>query len=236
MEGFSAGVASGRGGGDSADMDRDYVLSVLEAHRPELERRFGVVSLDLFGSFARNCAREDSDIDLLVRFEGPTCLSREAEMQDYLEGLLGRPVDLVPAERLRPEYRAYVEKDIAMDDSERPAKDWRIPVRDMIGFGERVLAETAGMELEQFLGSNPIYDMAQFNIVRIGEAAGRIPQEIRDVHPEIEWQRIRDARNVIMHEYNDVDGNIVWNIVRMHIPALLPQLRALLEAEDETGA
>ena len=66
MQGFSTGLAGRRGGGDSAGMDRDYVLSVLEAHRPELERRFGVVSLDLFGSFARGQAREDSDIDLLV--------------------------------------------------------------------------------------------------------------------------------------------------------------------------
>ena len=110
-------------------MNRDDVLSALEAHRPELERRFGVVSLDLFGSFARGQAREDSDIDLLVRFEGRTTLAHELDVQDYLEALLGRPVDLVPAERLRPEYRPYVEKDIAMDDSERPVRDWRIPVQ-----------------------------------------------------------------------------------------------------------
>ena len=216
-------------------MDRDYVLSVLEAHRPELERRFGVVSLDLFGSFARRQAREDSDIDLLVRFEGPTCLAREAEMQDYLEDLLGRPVDLVPAERLRPEYRAYAEKDIAMDDSDRPAKDWRIPVRDMIGFGERVLAETAGMGLERFLEDRVIHEWAQYSIMRIGEAAGRIPQDIRDAHPEIDWRGIRDARNVMAHEYDRVDGDAVWTILRTHIPALLPQLRALIDAEDEAG-
>lgn len=211
-------------------MERDEVLSTLEAHRPELERRFGVVSLDLFGSFARNQAREDSDIDLLVRFAGRTTPAHELDVQDYLEDLLGRPVDLVPAERLRPEYRPYVEKDIAMDDSDRPVRDWRIPVRDMIRFGERLLSETAGINRERFTEDAAIYDMAQFNILRIGEAANRIPQDIRDAHPEIDWHGIRGARNLIAHEYDRVDEDEVWIIVRTHIPALLPHLRRLLEA------
>ena len=215
-------------------MDRDYVLGVLEAHRPELKRRFGVVSLDLFGSFARNCAREDSDIDLLVRFGEPTSLSCEMEMQDYLERLFGRPVDLARTERLRPEYRPYVEKDIAMDESDRPVRDWRIPVRDMIGFGERVVSQTVRVDYGQFVEDAVVYDMAQFNILRIGEAANRIPQEIRDAHPEIDWQGIREARN-LAHEYDRVDEDAVWTIVRTHIPALLPQLRALLEAEGEAA-
>ena len=217
-------------------MNRDDVLSALEAHRPELERRFGVVSLDLFGSFARGQAREDSDIDLLVRFEGRTTLAHELDVQDYLEALLGRPVDLVPAERLRPEYRPYVEKDIAMDDSERPVRDWRIPLRDMIRFGERLLSETAGLDRVQFAEGAVIYDMAQFNILRMGEAANRIPQDIRDAHPEIDWQGIRGARNLIAHEYDRVDEDAIWNIVRIHIPALLPQLRRLLEASGDGDA
>ena len=216
-------------------MDRDHVLGVLEAHRPELARRFGVVSLDLFGSFARGQAREGSDIDLLVRFEGPAALRCEVELRDYLEGLLGRPVDLVPAERLRPEYRPFVEKDIAIDESDRPVRDWRIPVQDMIRFGERALSQTAGMDPEQFLEDIPLYDMAQFNILRLGEAANRIPQEIRDAHPEIDWRGIRGARNRIVHDDDGVDDESIRHMVRTHIPALLPQLRALLNVEGEAG-
>ena len=210
-------------------MDRNDVLNALETHRQELQRRFGVISLDLFGSFARGQAGEDSDIDLLVRFDGPASFSRELDCQDYLEDLLGRPVDLVPAERLRPEYRSYVEKDIAMDDSDRPVRDWRIPLRDMIRFGERLVSETADMDRAHFVESAVIYDMAQFNIRRMGEAANRIPQEIRDAHPEIDWQGIRGVRNRIAHEYDRVDEDTVWNIVRTHIPALLGQLQRLLE-------
>lgn len=235
MKGFSAGLAGRSRWGDSMVMDRDYVLSVLEAHRPELERRFGVVSLDLFGSFARGQAREDSDIDLLVRFEGPMSLSCEMEMQDYLEGLFGRPVDLSRAERLRPEYRPYVEKDIAMVDSDRPVRDWRIPVQDMIRFGEEALSLAAGMDRIEFLEDVRTCKAVQLNILQIGEKANRIPQDIRDTHPEIDWRGMRAARNRIVHEYNDVDDDIVWNIVHIHIPALLPQLRALLDAEDEAA-
>ena len=210
-------------------MNRNDLLTAPESHRPELQRRFGVVSLDLFGSLARGRAREDSDIDLLVRFDGPASSSRELDCQDYLEDLLGRPVDLVPAERLRPEYRSYADKDIAMDDSDRPVRDWRIPLRDMIRFGERPVSETADMDRGQFVGGAAIYDMAQFNILRMGEAANRIPQDIRDARPEIDWQGIRDARIRIAHEYDRAYEDTVWHIVRTHIPALLGQLQRLLE-------
>jgi len=213
-------------------MNREDVLTALEAHRPDLARRFGVVSLDLFGSFARGQAREDSDIDLLVRFDGRATPSREQGVQDYLEHLLDRPVDLVPAERLRPEYRAYVEKDIAMDGSGRPVRDWRIPVRDTIRFGERVLARTDGLDFERFVEDSAVYDMAQFNILRMGEAANRIPQDIRDAHPEIDWRGLRGVRNRIAHEYDRVSEDTIWAVVRTAIPVLLPRLRQLLEASE----
>lgn len=92
-------------------MTRDELLALLARHKPVLEERFGVEKLALFGSFARDTAREDSDVDVLVRFGGPATAKRYFGVQFYLEDLLGRDVDLVTDDALRPRLRPYVERD-----------------------------------------------------------------------------------------------------------------------------
>ena len=92
-------------------MKRDAMLALLLQHKPELQRRFGVVRLALFGSRAREQAREDSDADILVAFDGPASSKRYFGAQFYLEDLLGCPVDLVTETALRPQLRRFVERD-----------------------------------------------------------------------------------------------------------------------------
>ena len=92
-------------------MNRDEVLQTLRAHREALAERFGVASLALFGSFARDQATDASDIDILVRFDGPATSKSYFGVQFYLEDLLGRPVDLVTDKALRPQFRPYVERE-----------------------------------------------------------------------------------------------------------------------------
>ena len=92
-------------------MGRDDVLDQLRQHKPELQRRFGVQRLALFGSHARSQAREGSDVDVLVAFDGPASSARYFGVQFYLEDLLGCPADLVTETALRPELRHFVERD-----------------------------------------------------------------------------------------------------------------------------
>jgi len=90
-------------------MDKGQILDLLNTHKPEPGRRFDVCGLGLFGSTARGEATGKSDIDILVRFDGPATSARYFGLQFYLEDLLGRPVDLVTDKALRPELRPYVE-------------------------------------------------------------------------------------------------------------------------------
>lgn len=92
-------------------MQREFVVSLLTEHKPVLEQRFGVTKLALFGSFARDTAGAESDVDVLVDFDGPASSERYFGVQFYLEDLLGRPVDLVTESALRPRLRPYVERD-----------------------------------------------------------------------------------------------------------------------------
>ncbi len=93
-------------------MDRQEALGILSAHRQVMASQYGVVRLALFGSTARGEAREDSDVDLLVSFEGGATLRRYMGLSRYLESLLRHPVDLVTDKGLREELRPYVEKDL----------------------------------------------------------------------------------------------------------------------------
>ena len=92
-------------------MNRSHALSLLTQSKPELTARYGVTRLALFGSTARNAARSDSDIDILVAFAGPATSERYFGVQFYLEDLLGSPVDLVTEKALRPELRPFIEKE-----------------------------------------------------------------------------------------------------------------------------
>ncbi len=92
-------------------MERQHALDVLKASKTELERRFGVTRLGLFGSLARGVDRSDSDVDVLVAFDGPATSDRYFGVQFLLEDRLGRPVDLVTERSLRPDLRPYVERD-----------------------------------------------------------------------------------------------------------------------------
>jgi predicted nucleotidyltransferase len=90
-------------------MRKDEVLKLLAEHKPELVRRFSITDLALFGSTVRNEARTDSDIDVLVSFDGPATSKRYFGVQFYLEDLLGSPIDLVTDKALRPQLRPYIE-------------------------------------------------------------------------------------------------------------------------------
>ena len=92
-------------------MQRSVALSLLAQHKPTLAREFGVLSLALFGSTARDEAAKHSDIDVLVSFEGPATSARYFGVLFYLEDLLGCSVDLVTDKALRSELRPFVERD-----------------------------------------------------------------------------------------------------------------------------
>ena len=92
-------------------MNRQQTLEVLTKLKPELVERFGVTRLALFGSTARNEARADSDIDIVVAFDGPATSKKYFGVQFLLEDELGCPVDLVTEKALRPELKPFIERE-----------------------------------------------------------------------------------------------------------------------------
>jgi len=88
----------------------EAIRRAITEHKAELDR-LGVVSLSVFGSVARDEAKPESDIDILVEFRGTTTLARFMDLKSLLEAIFERHVDLVTQKALRSRLRPAVEKD-----------------------------------------------------------------------------------------------------------------------------
>ena len=93
-------------------MKSEEVIQILQSQKEKLEKDFGVKSLQIFGSVARDEASPTSDVDLLVEFNRPTGYFGLFTLQDYLEELLGCSVDLGTENSLRPGIKERVIRDL----------------------------------------------------------------------------------------------------------------------------
>ena len=93
-------------------MTREEIILFLTAHKSELEGRFGVLKIGLFGSYARGDAREDSDIDVAVELRKENIADRYFGLLHYLEDNLHKKIDLGIESNIKPALRPYIMKEI----------------------------------------------------------------------------------------------------------------------------
>ena len=92
--------------------ERERILSFLREHKVELQKRFGVIRLGLVGSYARNEAREDSDIDLIVNLESENTFRSFFGLLHFLQDNLSEHIDLATEASLKPRVKETVMQDI----------------------------------------------------------------------------------------------------------------------------
>jgi uncharacterized protein with HEPN domain len=102
----------------------------------------------------------------------------------------------------------------------------------------------AAKEIVRFLGHKRLDDLQQDRVLQlalerelevIGEAAARISNEFRDAHPEVPWSRIIAQRNVIAHQYGDIQIERVWLVATQRVPELITQLDPLVPRLPDQG-
>ena len=87
------------------------IVEKLKQVKPELERKYPITGIGVFGSYARGHANKNSDIDIVVNIDGTMGLNFIA-MADEIEAILGIKTDVIPMRSIRPEYLSSIEKDI----------------------------------------------------------------------------------------------------------------------------
>lgn len=97
----------------------------------------------------------------------------------------------------------------------------------MIGFAEKVLSYTDGLDQAAFIADDLTYDATLRNLELIGEAATRLPDSVREKHTHIPWRMIIATRNRLIHAYLGIDNDTEWSIIQDNIPELLEQLKEI---------
>ncbi|MBN9483395.1 MAG: hypothetical protein BGO70_13010 [Bacteroidetes bacterium 43-93] len=108
-------------------------------------------------------------------------------------------------------------------------RDTQLLLEDILTAAQKILAYTANISYEDFIADDKTIDAVVRNFEIIGEAANRISEDYKLLHPEIEWRRMIGLRNRIIHEYFGVDYEIVWQIIQENIPELRERIEETLK-------
>ena len=107
-------------------------------------------------------------------------------------------------------------------------RDFKLYLEDILEAVARIERYTAGQSFQQFSHDEKTVDAVVRNLEVIGEAVKRIPEEIRQKHPSMEWRKIAGLRDILVHEYFGIDAEIIWDIVQNKLPLLEQSVRSLL--------
>ena len=99
---------------------------------------------------------------------------------------------------------------------------------DIFMSAQLIRSYVEGVGLDDFLTNIQLQDSVIRRIEIIGEAAGRVSPQFRESHPEIPWGEMIGMRNRMIHGYDDIDLDIVWNTTQESIPVLLELIEPLL--------
>ena len=85
---------------------------------------------------------------------------------------------------------------------------------------EKILTATSGVTREKLAQNEVLFSALIRWIEIIGEAAKYVPDEITEAHPEIPWKAMAGMRDIVVHDYDDVNVDEIWNVIQKDIPFL----------------
>lgn len=109
-----------------------------------------------------------------------------------------------------------------------PSRDWRNRVRDVLDAIAEIREFTNEMTFEGFQHDQKTIKAVLYNFAIIGEAVRSIPPDVEALDPEIPWDDVRGMRNIVIHEYFQVNLSIIWQTIQEDINLLEISLRQLI--------
>ena len=101
---------------------------------------------------------------------------------------------------------------------------------DMLDAARNAIEFTRDKTLADFLGDRIAVERA---VEIVGEVANRLSPAFQQAHPEVPWRKIVGQRNVLAHEYGDVDPSMMWDLARLHLPDLVRQLEKMIPSDEK---
>ena len=113
-------------------------------------------------------------------------------------------------------------------------RDERLYLEDIIQAAGAIGSFLAGVSEEQWTDDEQLRSAVTYQLIVIGEAAGRVSQALRARHPEVPWVDIVGFRNLAVHAYFAMDPHIIWVTARTDVPELAAAI-AQIVATDFRG-
>lgn len=108
-------------------------------------------------------------------------------------------------------------------------RDYKVYLDDILDSIEKIIDYTEGRTKSDFTKDNQLQDAVLRRFEIIGEAVKHIPDDIKEKHPEIEWEKAAGARNIFVHEYFGVRLERVWKTIINDLPLFEKQIKSLVE-------
>jgi uncharacterized protein with HEPN domain len=104
---------------------------------------------------------------------------------------------------------------------------------DMLDAARTALELISGLSLEEYLDDVRTRLAIERCMEIIGEAARRVSECTQSDNPEVSWRPIIAQRHILAHEYGEIRHDLIWNVLKVHVPVLISQLEPLLPGDDE---
>ncbi|MBD2307795.1 DUF86 domain-containing protein [Chroococcidiopsis sp. FACHB-1243] len=110
-------------------------------------------------------------------------------------------------------------------------REYQLYLADILEYAQSTQNMISGASYDRFEADERTYKAVTYNLQIIGEAVLNIPQDVKQRYPEVEWEDIGRARNLIAHGYYKVKREIIWKIAQNDVPALQTQIERIIELE-----
>lgn len=110
---------------------------------------------------------------------------------------------------------------------EKSSRSWILRIQDILLSIDKITQYLDKITLAEFKKSNMIIDAVVRNFEIIGEASKHIPKTIKSLYPDIPWKEMNGMRNILIHEYFDMEADIAWHTAKIHLPKLKEQLESI---------
>ena len=115
-------------------------------------------------------------------------------------------------------------------------RNWRLRIQDIVECAEKVEEYTRGLDFDSFSGNQMVIDATTRNLEIMGKAARHVPPGIQARCPEVDWRRMNDMRNVLIHAYTIVDLDLVCGVIQNRVTPTRERLQRFLEEEGAADA